>query len=396
MFQAKRFYRKLETLFHAIDTASAEDRLLLTVLNDVVGVLGEELRISRGAIYLLAEDSYELGESSPPGHNGGTIPATHEGLNLIFQHGTYIFGTDDFPHRLPGWSGAVLGLVLGTDRSSVMLFGLQDGWEREQLEFAFNTLRTYINQRLASAQMRHDLFEAHDVQTSLLPKTPPALGGFRSAARSLPAEVVGGDFYDWMPLSSDSIILAIGDASGHGIPAALQVRDVVTGLRMGVGMEFRLTNIATRLNQVVHASSLSTRFVSVFLGELESNGDLLYVNAGHVAPLVVRQRGIETLHSTGLVLGPTREAHYRRGYARLRPGDLLVLYTDGITERAAPDESQFGDGEFLKLLRRGRADSPQQLLEAMFSAAEAHGLGPWKDDATVVLVQRLPDVEAPG
>ena len=219
---------------------------------------------------------------------------------------------------------------------------------------------------------------------------PPSLTGFISAARSLPAEVVGGDFYDWIPLSPDSIVLAIGDASGHGIPAALQVRDVVTGLRMGVGMEFRLTNIAARLNQVVHASDLSSRFVSVFLGELESNGDLLYVNAGHVPPLVVRRGSVDTLDPTGMVLGPTRDTHYARGYARLHPGDLLVLYTDGVTERATDDDRQFGDEKLLRMLRRGRQYDPEKLLDEVFAAAETHGAGSWKDDATLVIVKRLP------
>ncbi|MCU0611299.1 MAG: PP2C family protein-serine/threonine phosphatase [Candidatus Eisenbacteria bacterium] len=389
MFEAKRFYRKLETLFHAIDAASAEDRLLRTVLHDVVVVLGDELRISRGALFYLNAGQYQTWEAAPEGYDR-QIPAAHPGLGLILRHGVFIFDAREPTELAPEWAGPALGIALGPDMSYIMLFGLKDGWQREQLEFAFNTLRNYINQRLASERLHHDLLEARAVQTSLLPKTSPDLRGFASAARSIPAEVVGGDFYDWLRLSPDSIMLAIGDASGHGIPAALQVRDVVTGLRMGVGMEFRLTNIAARLNQVVNASDLSSRFVSLFLGELGSNGDLLYVNAGHVPPLVVRRRGVEALASTGMVLGPTRDTHYARGYARLCPGDLLVLYTDGVTERAAPDDLQFGDEKLLRILRKGRQEHPEKLLDEVLAAAEEHGTGSWKDDATLMIVKRLP------
>lgn len=395
MFEPKRFYRKLETLFHAVDIAGPGDRLLRTVLHDVVTVLGDELRISRGVVFALHEGHYEAVDSAGA-ELPGRIPSSDPGLALVLRHGTFIFDEGHSPTPIPDWPGASLGIALKSEATCVMLFGLRDGWIREQLEFAFNTLRNYINQRLESERLRHDLLEARVVQTSLLPKAPPALRGYAFAARSVPAEVVGGDFYDWIDLSKDSAVVAIGDASGHGIPAALQVRDVVTGLRMGVGMEFRLSNIVSRLNQVVNASDLATRFVSMFIGELEVNGDVLYVNAGHVPPLVVRARGIEVLKPTGMVLGPTRDAHYGRGHVHLNPNDILVLYTDGITERADADDRQFGDERFRAILRKGRAEHPEHVLREVFDAAEKHGAGPWKDDATLVILKRLPSEAREG
>ncbi len=393
MLRPKLFYRKLETLFQKIDSAAGGEKLLRSVLHDVVEALTEELHITHGALYSLEGGTYTLLDCAHVDAPACqmTMPLDHPGLALIKRHKTYIFPSEIDGIDLVGWHSACLAMVLGCEDSYLMIFGLTEGWEREQLEFSFNTLRNYINQNFMAARLRHDLLEARVVQTSLLPKTPPDLKGFTCVARTVPAEVVGGDFYDWIPLREDSVVFAIGDASGHGIPAALQVRDVVTGLRMGLAMDFRLAHIAARLNQVVYRSDLATRFVSVFFGELEGTGNFIYVNAGHVPPLVLRSSGVEELSTRGLVLGPNPEAQYRRGYARLEPGDLLVLYTDGIVERASAADEQFGESSLRRILAGGRARPVQELLEEIFSAADAHGVGAWGDDATVVLVKRLED-----
>jgi sigma-B regulation protein RsbU (phosphoserine phosphatase) len=393
MFRPKEFYRKLETLFQKIESGAGGERLLRSVLHDVVEALAEELHITDGALYRLQEDQYELTDCAHVATPSCRVsmPLDHPELLLVKSHKTYIFPTQQEGSRFAGWPRACLATVLGPNEEYLLVFGLAEGWEREQLEFSFNTLRNYVNQTFTAARLRHDLLEARIVQTSLLPKTPPQLPGFACAGRSVPAEVVGGDFYDWIRVGEESVVFAVGDASGHGIPAALQVRDVVTGLRMGLAMDFRLAHVAARLNHVVYRSDLSTRFVSVLFGELDVNGNFIYVNAGHVPPLIVRANTTEELTTRGMVLGPNPDATYRRGYAKLDPEDLLILYTDGIIERTSAEDQQFGEGPFRKILRSGRSKPLDELLEEIFAAADVHGTGAWGDDATVVLVKRLPE-----
>jgi sigma-B regulation protein RsbU (phosphoserine phosphatase) len=234
-----------------------------------------------------------------------------------------------------------------------------------------------------------------EIQQSLLVEEPPAFSGFELAARSLPAEEVGGDFYDFHDLGEGTLGLAIGDASGHGLPAALLVRDVVTGLRMGIEKELKVAHVFEKLNRVIHRSRLSSRFVSVFYAELERDGNLVYVNAGHQPPILFfRERTpgkvceIE-LSNGGTVIGPLPEARFRRGFARLQPGEVLLLLTDGILERRDKIGEFFGDDRVRAVVREQQAQSAETILSKLFDAALAWGDGrPWEDDATIVVVKR--------
>jgi sigma-B regulation protein RsbU (phosphoserine phosphatase) len=202
---------------------------------------------------------------------------------------------------------------------------------------------------------------------------------------------VGGDFFDFQAMNGDMLGLAIGDASGHGLPAALLVRDVVTGLRMGLEKEFKLAYVFGKLNRVIHRSTLSSRFVSVFYGELELSGSLVYINAGHQPPLLFGPSDVQELKTGGTVIGPLPEATFRRGFAHLEPGSVLVLCTDGILERRNRRGEFFGEERLKQLVDKNRGTSAEALLEALFAAAIAFGKGrPWEDDATVVIVRRLP------
>jgi sigma-B regulation protein RsbU (phosphoserine phosphatase) len=211
----------------------------------------------------------------------------------------------------------------------------------------------------------------------------------------VPADEVGGDFYDFASFGEETLGLAIGDASGHGLPAALLVRDVVTGLRMGLEKNLKITHVFSKLNRVIHRSNLSSRFVSMFYGELESEGTLIYVNAGHPAPLLLRGDRIQSLDAGGTVVGPLPEASYRRGFARLEPGSVLVLTTDGVLERASPGGEALGEPRLIESVRERLTASAAEILEHVFATAERFGDGqPFTDDATLMVVKRLGDPEA--
>jgi len=182
---------------------------------------------------------------------------------------------------------------------------------------------------------------------------------------------------------------AVGDAAGHGLPAALLVRDVVTGLRMGLEKHLRMEYVFSKLNRVIHRSNLSSRYVSLFYGELETNGNLAYVNAGHQPPLLARKDRLQELRMGGAVIGPLPDVSFRRGFLRLDPGNVLVLLTDGLVERKGPSGEFFGE-ERLKTLVQENYETPAgDLADRILEATLAHGGGqPWDDDVTLMVVRR--------
>jgi sigma-B regulation protein RsbU (phosphoserine phosphatase) len=189
--------------------------------------------------------------------------------------------------------------------------------------------------------------------------------------------------------------LAIGDASGHGLPAALLVRDVVTGLRMGIERELKVAPVLTKLNRVIHRSRLSSRFVSVFYGELEAGGNLIYVNAGHQPPLLFSHGHVLELSTGGTVIGPLAEVKFQRGVVRLHPDDVLVAMTDGIFDRRSRAGEFFGEAHLRRVVEDWKGTAAE-LLDQIFTAAFAFGEGrPWEDDATAVIIRRLA-VPSPG
>jgi len=201
---------------------------------------------------------------------------------------------------------------------------------------------------------------------------------------------VGGDVYDAQPVEDGVISLTVGDASGHGLPAALQVRDVVTGLRMGAVDQHKISTTMQQLNRVIHQSGLVSRFVSLFYGELEETGNLSFVNGGHCPPLLFAADGrVFELPSNGPVLGPLPEAVYKRSFANIRPGEVLVMYSDGLIERERAEDEQFGT-EGLIALVQGLADaSAADIVDALLEAVRDFGDdAPWADDVTVFVVRR--------
>jgi sigma-B regulation protein RsbU (phosphoserine phosphatase) len=389
---AKLLYRRLDGLLGAFDPTRPGPVLMRAFLADALRFLGDDLRIKGGTLYAERRDDFErvdgVGEAKGMPDR---LECASPSLRLVLEHGVYIFDAP-FPGEESGgltlpWPSAAVAVGVRPSRH-VLWFALRRAWVREELDFALNTIRAALGSRLADERVRGSFRQAAQIQQSLLLDEPPPFKGYELAARSVAAEEVGGDFYDFFTFGEDLLGLAIGDASGHGLPAALLVRDVVTGLRMGLEKDLKMGYVFGKLNRVIHRSNLSSRFVSLFYGELEEPGNLVYVNAGHPPALVFTTAGIKELTIGGTVIGPLPEARFRRGVAYLEAGDVLVLTTDGILERRNPDGEFFGQAG-VQAAVRDRDSTAAEILERIYEAALAFGDdGPWEDDATVVVVKR--------
>jgi len=249
--------------------------------------------------------------------------------------------------------------------------------------------RLAIQHRAVESGWTGILDRARAIQTSLLPDPLPTLAGFDLAARSVSADAVGGDAYDAIPLGPGATGLMIADASGHGLPAALEARDVVVGLRMGAARHFKIDATVERLNRILCDSTLSSRFVSLVYGELESTGWFDYINAGHPAPLVLTPRGVRSLPESGRVLGVSRESVYRIGHAEVPPGGMLLLYTDGVTECPSPSGEEFGVQRLAGIARVLFEAPAAHVVSAIFDALQDHSCNERPpDDASVLIARR--------
>lgn len=397
----KNFYRELDAILRAIDEEQGLESMLTTILAQIGDqVLRTETGISSGRLYRRDGQAYVIVRSfGARGREllGERIPADYPIVaQLSHDRVVYAFpDTEGFDSSIEERIGVrnFAAWALDPDREYIAAFGIDEGAEVNEVMLTLNALRYAIAHRLKELSLEGQIREARDIQLSLLPRSTPHFPGFEVAGRSDPAETVGGDIYDLLPMDDHLLGVAIGDASGHGLPAALQARDVVTGLRMGVEKEFKVASVMQRLNRVIHRSGLTSRFVSLFYGELESNGNFVYVNAGHDPALLLRADGrTEQLRSTGIVMGPLAEAKYRRELVHVAPGDVLLLYTDGIVERVDPrDGTEFGLERFEQVTRRALATGRplDELPDWILDELRAFGGGtPWADDVTLVLVRR--------
>lgn len=401
----KLLYRRLDALFSRLRPRRSQPKLVESFLDECVASLRDDLRLRAGLLYVERGEVFALARTAgdPGGPVSPTLAPDRVPAATVARHGVYIFGdplAEDAPARhglMPVAASA--GIAVGErPQRFLLLFVLNEGWQRDELDFALNTVRAALEARLVDARMRGSMREAAEIQKSLLVDEPPVFPGFDIACRSDPAEEVGGDFYDFHDHGGDVLGLAIGDASGHGLPAALLVRDVVTGLRMGIEKELKITRVFEKLNRVIYRSRLSSRFVSVFYGELDANGTLVYVNAGHQPPVLIKRTQptgelVELeLSEGGTVIGPLAEGRFQRGFARLDVGDVLVLFTDGILERRNGAGDYFGPEHAMAVLRAHRDASARAILDALFHAAFTFGDGRrWEDDATIVVVRRAGD-----
>jgi phosphoserine phosphatase RsbU/P len=397
----KALYRKLENALGRIERIDNVSQMMVQVLESLVREFRVELGFESGRLYSRDGEDFYLrhyyGSGEPVGL-GYRVPPEYPPHQRTLADGLLIMrpgdpGFDTEIERAIGVSSTFAAIAVGENRGEgstyVLAFSVMGAIQEERILYSLTAVRHVVNLMLAHQRLTGILEESRLIQESLLPSGPPAFPGYDIDGRSRPTEIVGGDLYDYIPLSSTLLGVAIADASGHGLPAALMARDVVTGLRMGMDEDLKVVRVIERLNRVIHRATLSSKFISLFYGEFERDGTLLYCNAGHNPPLLQQNGSFLSLEHGGLVLGPNPLARYERGHVHLRTGDTVIMYTDGLIERMNAQGRQFGLRRFRRLLRDLQGQSAQEMVSAIFAAADLHGEGcPQEDDLTVVVVRK--------
>ena len=397
MIDPKQFYRKMDRMLARIASEGQDGRFLHRILEQLVLSFGAELNFGNGHMYRELFGVYELLHTTGAADVFPARLSTADPVILnVLAHGAFVYETaDEIPswfHPGPGDAPEFVAFRIDgpPGHRYLFLFSLNPGWVRDELAFCFNGVRFSLNYRLKADAAQGELDTAAAIQNSLLPQEAPNFKGYDIAVRSQPAEAVGGDLYDFLMLEEDMLGLAIGDASGHGLPAALLVRDVLMGIRMGVGSNLKMMYTLKKLNRVLHETTFSTRFVSVFFCELNTNGGLLYANAGHTSGIILHGDSIAKLDPTGPIMGPLPDIPLERGFADLPPGGIMVLYTDGITERVEPDGTLFEEEGLIRHVLKNRDEPAATIVDRVFDYAISldHQSDLLEDDSTLLIVKR--------
>lgn len=391
----KDLFRKLEETLGRIERAEDALATLSAILERLINDFRDDLGLISGRIYVRDDDSLVLQSEYPAGKAqvGFRIPLSYPPVKTLMQQGFVMHDLTD-----PGVDrrieeaigvGTFVAIQLGDFRRQILAFSLLDCSDREQVAYTLNTIRHAINLKLRKAHLEDRLAQGREIQMSLFPRCIPSFEGFDLWGASVQAEEVGGDLYDFLEVSKRAMGVAIADATGHGLPAALQARDAIIGLRMGVEDRMRITATMEKLNRVISRSALASRFISLVYGEIEPNGNLVYCNAGHNPPLLYNRGEFHELSRGGLLLGPNPEARYERGYELLDPGAVLLLYTDGIVEAQNAQGAMFGVEGLREIIASRGWQSARELVEEVFQSVQRFSeTDPPVDDQTVVAVIR--------
>ena len=241
-----------------------------------------------------------------------------------------------------------------------------------------------------SEGLHRELALAGSIQQKLLPRTLPKLRGFDLAASTVPCREVGGDFYDCLLAGPDDLAIAIGDVTGKGVPAALVMASLQATFRAELAAGLPPRELTARANRSLCGLDAPERFVTFFHGRLDLERSLLaYTNAGHLHPMLVRADGrVERLGCGGLLLGVVEESLYQDEVVPLRPGDLLVLFTDGVIERGGA-QTRFEEPELLRVASAHRHLSAADILGRITEELEREAGVTADDDTTLFILKAL-------
>ncbi len=363
------------------DEGSEELRVAVARLRDRVGEVGE-IRVSRNVL-----DEVVM--------RGKSVLTSDAQLDPRFASGTVMLQGIRSVLAVPlGVSEKVFGIIYADSPIS-------DGRFTEDHLKVLRTLASVAairveNARLAEARLQQERLErelqlAMEIQQRFQPTAPPVVLGYELQGISFPCYEIGGDYYDFIEREDGRLVIALGDVSGKGTAAALLMSSLHASVHAHAGSHDTLSETISAVNRYLADNIPANRFVTLFYAELDpASGALSFLNAGHNPPLIVHAAGtVEQLASGGLPLGIRRNAEYREGRTQMQMGDVLVIYSDGVTEAASPSGEEFGATRLYEVVSRNIDASAAGVRDRIESALTKFSQGTQAaDDITLVIVKR--------
>jgi sigma-B regulation protein RsbU (phosphoserine phosphatase) len=428
----QRFFREAYSSEYLLAELSDEVRNFTEVeplLATITHRIGETLHIERIAVFLRAGDTYrlQLATGTPLSPNSFSLPASSTTIATLNRGRTPANVYRDDPSSwlvdasdaertaladlstellvpLPGRNSLAGVMALGpkrseepysrSDRQLLQSIATQTGLALENAELLQNLTAEVAHRERVSREIEI----AREVQQRLFPQVYPKIPGVDLFGYCRPAQAVGGDYYDFFVLPAhqgdeERLALALGDISGKGISAALLMASLRASLRSAALLQpGDLATLMRHVNRLVYESSTNNRYATFFYAELDPETRLLtYVNAGHNPPLILRGTETIPLEATGTVIGLLPNVPYTRAAVRLQSGDVLIAFTDGISEAMNPADEEWGEANLVAaaqtlLTKPACSTTAQQLIQCIIQAADrfTHG-APQHDDMTLLI-----------
>lgn len=416
--QYQKTIQQLSALFEA--TRLLNSTLdLAELLELILKIARAEVNADRGTVFLVDKDARQIWSIVAMGLEkqeirmpfgvgvAGTVAQTGQPINVqdAYQLACFDPTTDQktgyhtksllcMPIRHKG-SGEIVGVIQLLNQLIDGRFTAEDQDFLEKLSghmaMALENARLH-RAALEKQRMERELEMARGIQRSLLPDAPPVLEGYELAVSNMPCFECGGDYYDFISLGQDTLLLVIADVEGKGVSSALVMSNLQATLHALVTHLHSLEVLALSLNEMICNDTKSRKFLSIFLGLLDTRRNRLhYINAGHVPPIIVNGESgeYELLQAGGTVVGLFPDSEYSRGSAKLNAGDLLVLCTDGITEPCNVEEEEFGSERLAESVSRNRRGSAEQIVDAVHKEVNAFSLGGTHTDDKVLMVLKV-------
>lgn len=299
---------------------------------------------------------------------------------------------------------AIIGLRLQNDKIGV--FGVGARANKESYSSSdYNFLRslgnlamlsiqkTYLlEERIEKERLEEELTIAKSIQRGLLPDPIPSSDKLDIAATNISSYQVGGDYYDILETPSGNLLVAIGDVTGKGIPASLLMANLQSMLHVLLPIDITLGEASGRMNDIIYQNTPSDKFITFFWGLFDpKESTFKYVNAGHNPPIYLKNGSeeIELLEEGGLILGAMETmSPYTESNIQLESGDLLVFFTDGVTEAMNADETEeYGDERLIKCIKKNRGGSAKEVQDAIVADVNRFANNIQYDDITLVVLK---------